>query len=441
MQQAQKPRKAPQSGNSPDAPACVSNALVPKTFPNNVKKTGRVQRPGNEQQLLCDSCISGTDVTKRVTQWWTITKPIASHTFRLQAAVDNHVASAPAINSDAKPRKTNLKPARPTSNSQEDILDLWRTFQSETGNDTSPAVVDDDDIGTQAQASSTSTCSVAGAIVSVYRHSPKQNDEFSHFKRERCFEPTEVNANGIVDDQNPIKTWFQGRDTEDRAILGQFSDNYDRLRYHFPEHAGRMAGMAGQNGSGENIEVQGLTIDNTCLGDIFAVVPSSSPISLKLRPPSSRQNTRPLLLEVTSPRKPCRRWDMRYGTEDLGPRSVRVIVMKHSLGGVFFRVLREGDICAGDMLVLQHRPYAEWPISRVGSMLYGHVTGFETTRDEEDTCASAPLDDLRTLRHIPQLGIREWKEVIEDVLADKEGRESQSDLLRPHQKPLMLPNL
>lgn len=295
-------------------------------------------------------------------------------------------------------------------------MDLWRTITE------------------QRPTSRTDAALTKGRVVAVYAHADREHDETSRFQRERCSQPEDVVATGLRRDCNSLKTKpHKGRDAEDRAILAQFSSNYDRLRARFPDYRVEFAGDSSQNGSGENIEVEGLSIEKTCLGDVFAVT-SCERATLKA----------PLLLEVTSPRKPCIRWDQRYDTVGLGPRSIRSYVMKNTLGGVFFRVVRDGDISAGDVMVLQHRPYPEWPISRIGDLVYGHLTGAEKNRGAEDdkvieeSCAS--LEELRFLRQMPQLGIREWKEVVEDILADREGRDSEADKLVP-QLRMMQPSL
>lgn len=260
---------------------------------------------------------------------------------------------------------------------------------------------------------------IMGKVVAVYAHAAKENDDRTHFRRERCTGVEQVTCSGLVRDINSLKTQYNGRDTLDRAVLMQCSNNYERLRARFPEHA---ASLKGQSASGENLEVKGLTIERVCLGDVFSVVPAPSS--------SSDRNAAPLVLEVTSPRKPCIRWDKRYKTEK-GPRSMRTFVMKNTLGGIFMRVVRDGDICDGDTLVLQHRPHPQWPISRVGSVLYGHVSGLEISRDDEDRAESGSDEELRELRAIRELGIRDWKEIVEDVLAEREGRESEAENLQP----------
>lgn len=296
-------------------------------------------------------------------------------------------------------------------------MDLWRTISNSKEQHDAE------------RTTRTDTGLTTGRIVAVYAHGQAQNCEDNRFKRDLCETREEVVALGLQRDSNQLKTQpHKGRDAEDRAILAQFSDSYDRLKARFPDFRLDFAGDSHQNGCGENLEVRGLTIDKTCLGDVFAVTSSEG------------GHRAPLLLEVTSPRKPCIRWDQRYDTVGLGPRSIRSFVMKNTLGGVFFRVVREGDIGAGDVMVLQHRPYPEWPISRLGDLVYGHITGNEKNRGEEDdkvveeSCAS--LEELRFLKEMPQLGIREWKEVIEDILAEREGRESEADRLVPQLRML-----
>lgn len=334
--------------------------------------------------------------------------------------VDQNNHTAMQLPQEAK-RKLQRSSERATSSSNENIMDLWQTI---AGSTTSNSIEQTSSVAPFRSRHQEKALS-SGVVVAVYTHPTKENDDKTRFLRDRCDRPQKVCAMGLVTDTNHLKERpFKGRDAEDRAVLMQFSGNYDRLQARFPEKADCMAGQSSQNGSGENVEVRGLTIEKTCIGDIFAVVPSPAM-------QAAGRRSAPLLVEVTSPRKPCQRWNQRYDTETTGPRSMRVYVMKNTLGGCFFRVLRDGDICAGDTLVLQHRPLPEWPISRVGDLLYGHINGFEESRDDEETAACASIDDLRALKNIPQLGIREWKDVIEEVLAEKEERESEVEKLLP----------
>lgn len=67
--------------------------------------------------------------------------------------------------------------------------------------------------------------------------------------------------------------------------------------------------------------------------------------------------------------------------------NVRHFALTNTLGGVYFRIKSPGEIAVGDTLSLADRPYPDWPLSRVGSLLYGSASilpegGLRETRGE-----------------------------------------------------------
>ena len=57
-----------------------------------------------------------------------------------------------------------------------------------------------------------------------------------------------------------------------------------------------------KHGSGENMCLHGLNKNNVCIGDVFRVKSNSS----------DRSNGIEVLFQVTSPRRPCGKWDIKY---------------------------------------------------------------------------------------------------------------------------------
>jgi Uncharacterized protein conserved in bacteria len=84
-----------------------------------------------------------------------------------------------------------------------------------------------------------------------------------------------------------------------------------------------------------------------------------------------------VLLQVSSPRRPCERWNEALGNRpppyDTADGNVRHWCLQHTLGGVFFRVLRAGTMSSGDELHLQSRPHPDWPLKRVGDLMYSQA--------------------------------------------------------------------
>lgn len=247
----------------------------------------------------------------------------------------------------------------------------------------------------------------AARVISIYRHDGVPHEGTTHFTRKRCPD-AELSSGGVVGDKNALKT-------EERAFLMQLTDNYQRFHAAWPELGFDVAEKGEKPGCGENVTATGLTIENTCVGDVFMVY--------------GTEDRAPAVLEVSCPRLPCKRWDAKYETVGLKEKSMRTFVMHNSIGGVFFRVKREGKILEGDNIVLQHRPHPEWTIAKVGQMLYGSVTGREKTIDDEPKWAGS-IEELKSFRNLECLAIQEWKDVAEDLLAEMEDREPE-ELTRP----------
>ena len=95
---------------------------------------------------------------------------------------------------------------------------------------------------------------------------------------------------------------------------------------------------------GENFVVSGLHEDNVCVGDRYKIGTT--------------------LLEVSQPRKPCER--LSHNTKN---DHAREVIRQSGWTGWYVRVIEEGEIHQGDELVLQHRPYPEWTIRRLNTLL------------------------------------------------------------------------
>jgi MOSC domain-containing protein YiiM len=83
---------------------------------------------------------------------------------------------------------------------------------------------------------------------------------------------------------------------------------------------------------GENLRTSGLDLTSAVLGERWAVGTA--------------------LLEVTAPRIPCANFERFWGV----PRLVRRFTA-HGASGAYLRVLRTGDLGAGDEVAVVHRPH------------------------------------------------------------------------------------
>jgi MOSC domain-containing protein YiiM len=94
---------------------------------------------------------------------------------------------------------------------------------------------------------------------------------------------------------------------------------------------------------GENLSVSGATEETVCIGDLWVTAESA-------------------VLQVASPRKPCRKISGYWGRSDLLQR-----VHESGRIGWYLRVIAEGSVEAGARISLLERPHPEWPIRRAFS--------------------------------------------------------------------------
>lgn len=112
----------------------------------------------------------------------------------------------------------------------------------------------------------------------------------------------------------------------------------------------------GHGAFGENFTLSGLTEDAVCLGDIYSVGTAR--------------------VQVSQPRMPCwkvgRRWD-REGLPGEMTATGRT--------GFYLRVLEEGEVGAGDTLMLNERPMPDCTVAFLNDALYVHKN--DPVQDEE----------------------------------------------------------
>lgn len=101
---------------------------------------------------------------------------------------------------------------------------------------------------------------------------------------------------------------------------------------------------------GENFTLVGLTEDQVCIGDIYAV-----------------GTTR---VQVSQPRQPCVNLARKWRCKDMPQR---MIDLGHT--GFYLRVLETGEVGAGDMLALLERPHSQLSITAINNAFYHHPGG------------------------------------------------------------------
>jgi MOSC domain-containing protein YiiM len=103
---------------------------------------------------------------------------------------------------------------------------------------------------------------------------------------------------------------------------------------------------------GENLTLEGLTEDEACIGDIFAVGTA--------------------VIQLSQPRQPCFKLAKRYGLPDLP-----LALQKTGRTGFYFRVLQEGIIQQGDKLTLVERSQTPLSVRYVNRIYYMEKTNVE----------------------------------------------------------------
>ena len=114
-------------------------------------------------------------------------------------------------------------------------------------------------------------------------------------------------------------------------------------------------------GLGENLSTRGITEEQACIGDVFALGSA--------------------LLQVAQPRTPCWKIDARCGVE-----GVAAHVAEHGIAGWYFRVLTEGECTAGDELIHLERPAGAISLARFNRGLRAQRPALQAL----DLLASAP---------------------------------------------------
>ncbi|MBE4391852.1 MOSC domain-containing protein [Vibrio parahaemolyticus] len=131
---------------------------------------------------------------------------------------------------------------------------------------------------------------------------------------------------------------------------------------HYPiwqQELGERTIFQSAGGFGENISSEGVTESTICLKD-------------KIRIGST-------LLEVSQGRMPCWKLNVRFDQHDMARRLQDTLRT-----GWYFRVLEEGEIGAGDEIILCERPYPEWPLARImGAVFTGCLDRKELTQLSE----------------------------------------------------------
>lgn len=167
-----------------------------------------------------------------------------------------------------------------------------------------------------------------------------------------CAGPVSLTRLGLEGDQVAHPEVHGG---PDQAVLAYASEHYPRWQAE---------GIPAEPGAfGENFLLSGLTDQEACIGDTYAVAE--------------------VLLQVSHPRQPCQTLARRFQRKDIVP-----LVWSLGRGGWYLRVLREGRIAAGMAWTLLTRPNPGATVARVLAA-YQHAG-----QDPAEARAMAALEGL-----------------------------------------------
>ena len=96
---------------------------------------------------------------------------------------------------------------------------------------------------------------------------------------------------------------------------------------------------------GENFAVRNQTESDICIGDIFQIGG--------------------VKVQVSQPRQPCWKPARRWKVKDLGLQ-----LQQQGMTGWYLRVLKEGEIQAGDALQLIERPFPQWTVATCNGVMH-----------------------------------------------------------------------
>ncbi|KAK5661273.1 hypothetical protein OQA88_11167 [Cercophora sp. LCS_1] len=168
--------------------------------------------------------------------------------------------------------------------------------------------------------------------------------------------PVYITPLGIEGDEHDYT--FHGG--PDKALLGFCSSHYEPLQQEYPAAASAFV----PGGFGENLVTTHMNERNVCIGDVIGVGDE-------------------LLLEVSLPRQPCFKLNQRFHLPNFA-----VTTWKTSRTGWYYRVLRPGNIQAGDAVRLVERRHPEWTIESIQEYLH---------RDTTNAAMNAQLAEIEEL--------------------------------------------
>ena len=177
---------------------------------------------------------------------------------------------------------------------------------------------------------------------------------------------------------------LKGHGGEQRAVLVYQIDSYR----HWQRHFGRDDFSYGQ--FGENLTVDGMPDGQVCIGDRYRIGEAE--------------------FEVTQPRVTCYRVGLRLGEPELP-----ALLVGHHRPGFYMRVIQEGHIRAGDLIVKTRTGPHALSVADADALLY--LPGRDPAK-------------LRLATRIPALSPG-WQESFRDLVASEDSGTAVADTSHP----------
>ncbi|KAK7729671.1 hypothetical protein SLS63_006052 [Diaporthe eres] len=148
--------------------------------------------------------------------------------------------------------------------------------------------------------------------------------------------------------------------------LGIDGDEHDLTFHGGPDKAVHGSSRFIPGGFGENFVTRHMNERNVCIGDIMSVGGAGT----------NDKDGGGLLLQVSLPRQPCFKLNHRFELKGFAPNTWRL-----SRTGWYYRVLREGNVAAGDEIRLVERPHPRWTIERIQEYLHRNTGDLAATEE------------------------------------------------------------
>ena len=156
---------------------------------------------------------------------------------------------------------------------------------------------------------------------------------------------------------------YKGHGGPHRAVHQYATSNYPLWRTAHPSkaHFFKIGGF------GENLITDNLTEENICVGDVYRL-------------------GKDVLLEVSEPRVPCSKLNLRFELRDALQR-----VQRTGRCGWYLRVIQTGYAQAGDTMALVERPNPKWSILNTHRVLHGKKVPLHFLEELIDLKALSPF--------------------------------------------------